>query len=123
MDQFDRFACCKCCCVLGECADADDLDTGSVVVCEQPPHFAHHRYADLTIAPLLALNQFGASAAPENQIDATIRAALACLFDSIALPSEGFADQLFELLPAQCAQIIQIALRRQESLPCHSAPE
>ena len=82
--------------VASEFADAHDLDAIGAVVVHQSPHFADRRRLHLAVAPLLALDQFGAAILAEDQVDAAVRSAKTGFLDRPTTAAEGFADQHFE---------------------------
>jgi len=89
--------------LLGEDAGGNDDSTGCPMRGHQSEHLADYLNADLCAAPLLGLNEVGASVAREHQVDSTIRPSVPVFLDSVPPPPKRLAKQLLELLPLQRA--------------------
>jgi hypothetical protein len=110
MDQFYRFAFGEAACVWGVVAESDDLDGVRTFVDEHAQHFANGLDVDLLITPLLTLHQRGLAVFAQLEVDAAVGAAEAGFFDCVALTTEGFAGQLFELTPVHLAETVDAGL-------------
>ena len=83
---------------------------------QQAGHLAYHAHAYLLALPLFALNQRALAILAQDEVDATIGAAQARFFDTVALAPECLANQLFELTPATGSEAIQVGACVEEAL-------
>lgn len=101
IDQLNIATGCKGFGLFGEPPGGDNETAGSAFGSHGSQELADNRDAHLERAPVFALHQVLLPILAQNQIDAVVGAVAACFGNAVALPAEGFADQLFELLPIE----------------------
>jgi len=87
--------------VVRETTGRDQNATVGALGGDDSVEFTDLLYPDLTLAPLLALDQDGLAVAAKDKVDATVCTAASRLFHVVTLAAERFAYELLELTPRQ----------------------
>jgi len=77
------------------------------MVGEQAELLTDYRRPDALRSPLFALHEGELAIAPQDQINAAIRASLAVLLNLKAAPAISLGNQVFKFAPVHCTQTIE----------------
>jgi len=99
VDELQRFARGKRNCIPRESGRGDQYATVGALGCYDPQEFAHALDWNLSIQPVLALDDDSLASADQFQVDSTISLASSALSHGITLLTVGFADQEFKVRP------------------------
>jgi hypothetical protein len=90
---------------------------------QQSENLPHSGDGDLTILPLLALNNLNGAVTPQHQIHTAVCTVAAEFFSRIATSAKDLADESFEIEPGNITQAVQVTSRLEQAPPVQGREE